>query len=295
MIVMRFSSTATLLVAAAVVFLRTPPAAASDLFFSGNGAGTACSQAAPCPLATAVSEALAGMELACADSSGSPSVTISKSITIDCVGTTGHIAGVTVDSGAVVTLANFTLGGGLNLVLQSGTAILENVHLTGVGTAISAQPNAPSTLIVKNSRIDSNSAGALLKPAAGGSLSARFDRVTIAANLGGGIKIDTTNGPVTVDVTDSEISSNAGNGLNAVGGAGGPAMFSINRSVIAKNGAAGVQASGANSAALISTSLLDSNTAGALSAVGGGRILTYGNNSIVGSSGTGFTGSASLQ
>jgi hypothetical protein len=46
---------------------------------------------------------------------------------------------------------------------------------------------------------------------------------------------------------------------------------------------------------LVQTTLLDQNASGATSIVGGGRILTYGNNSIVGSSGSGFNGPASLQ
>jgi hypothetical protein len=80
-------------------------------------------------------------------------------------------------------------------------------------------------------------------------LSAVFDHVTIFSNAGGGIRIDTTNAPVTVDITDSVISNNAGNGINVVGGAGGPAMLSIHNSVIAKNGSAGVQANGATAGA----------------------------------------------
>ena len=112
---------------------------------------------------------------------------------------------------------------------------------------------------------------------------------------GGGIKIDTTNGPVTVDITDSVISDNGGNGINAVGHAGGQAMVSIKNSVIAKNAVAGVQANGSNSAAMLAMTLLDTNVAGALSVVGGGHILTYGNNQIVGTQGSAFTGTAPLQ
>jgi hypothetical protein len=182
------------------------------------------------------------------------------------------------------------------IILQSGTVILENVHISGAFTyAIFAQPTSASTLIVKNCVFDTGGAGVYLKPSAGASLSARFDHVTIAGNTGGGIKIDTGNGPVTVDITDSEISSNAGNGLNAVGGAGGPAIFNISRSVIARNGVAGVQVNGATAAAMIDTTLLDSNTNGATTVINGGRILTYGNNRVVGTPGSGFTGSAGLQ
>ena len=52
---------------------------------------------------------------------------------------------------------------------------------------------------------------------------------------------------------------------------------------------------GATAAAMIDTTLLDSNASGATAVVGGGHMLTYGNNRIVGSSGSGFTGLASLQ
>jgi hypothetical protein len=118
--------------------------------------------------------------------------------------------------------------------------------------------------------------------------------VTIAGNSGGGIRLDATNGAVTADVTDSVITNNAGNGLSATGGAGA-AMLSIHNSVIANNGAAGVNATGTNGAVLVDTTLLDSNGTGATSVASGGRIVTYGNNRIVGPAGSGFTGTASLQ
>jgi len=41
--------------------------------------------------------------------------------------------------------------------------------------------------------------------------------------------------------------------------------------------------------------LLDSNASGALTTINGGRLLTYGNNRIVGSAGSGFTGPTPLQ
>ena len=149
--------------------------------------------------------------------------------------------------------------------------------------------------MIRNSRISNNASGMVLKPAAGGSINATLDHVTITGNTGGGIKIDTTNGPVTMDITDSVVSNNGANGINAVGNAGGQTMVSIKNSVIAKNGLVGVQANGANAGVLVQTTLLDQNVAGATSVVNGGHISTYGNNSIVGRAGSGFTGSASLQ
>ena len=295
---MRLSSIAASFVTLAVVFLHSQPVMAAARFFSPSGTGTTCSQSAPCLLSTAAGEGGAtGVELSCADGSDNGAVLISQSLTIDCVGTAGSLNPITVTSGAVVTLRNFTMWAVSNgIILQSGTVILENVHISGAGIAISAQPTSPSAVIVKNCIFDTGGAGVVLKPqAGGGNLSAVFDHVTISSNIGGGIKIDTTNAPVTVDITDSVISNNAGNGINAVGGAGGPAMFSIHNSIIAKNGTAGVQVNGGTAAAVIDTTLLDSNVTGATSVVNGGRLLTYGNNRIVGPTGSGFTGSTPLQ
>ncbi len=163
------------------------------------------------------------------------------------------------------------------------------------GAALDIEPTGPLNLVIRNSRVSNGGTVAIvLKPASGGSINATFDHVTVTENAGGGIRLDTTNGPVTADVTDSVISNNTGNGLSAQGGAGGAAMLSIHNSVIAKNGAAGVNATGATGAALVDTTLLDSNT-NAISVTSGGRVLTYGNNRIVGASGSGFTGPATLQ
>jgi hypothetical protein len=298
---MRFSSVAASLVAIVGIYLHTRPVMAASEFFSHSGSGSDCTLSAPCQIQTAVDQEESFVQgvLSCADSSenGGLPVTISKSLTVDCVGTAGTIAAFVISGGAVVKLRNFTIwDANTAITLQGGTAILENVHITGVAiNAILAQPTSPSTLIVRNCIIDSSPSGVLLKPGAGGSLSAVFDHVTISANNGGGIKIDTTNGPVTADISDSVISNNGGNGINAVGGAGGQAIVSIKNSVIAKNAVVGVQANGANAGIMIATTLLDQNAAGALSVVGGGSILTYGNNQVVGAQGSNFTGTAALK
>jgi hypothetical protein len=179
----------------------------------------------------------------------------------------------------------------------SGTLIVENCVFKNFNIeAFDIEPDGPLNLVIKNSLISSSTSGILIKPAAGGSVTATFDHVTITNNTGGGIKLDTTNsGPITVDTTDSEISSNGGNGVNAVGGAGGPAVFNISRGVIVNNGVAGIQVNGAPATARTDTTLLESNFAGATNVVAGGHLLTYGNNRIVGPAGSGFTGGAPFQ
>jgi hypothetical protein len=193
-------------------------------------------------------------------------------------------------------LANFASGASAILISGSGNLILEDcVFENGSGVALDITPNGSLNLVIRNTRISNTGAGILINPASGGSVKASFDHVTITQNNGGGIKVETTNGPVTLDIANSEITYNSGNGINVVGGAGGQGMASIKTSVISENGAAGVQSNGANSAVLLQTTLLDENASGATSVVGAGHISTYGNNSIVGSSGAGFTGTAPLQ
>jgi hypothetical protein len=297
---MRPSQFALPLVAAAGVFLCLQPVKAAGLFFAANGSGTACSLSTPCLLVTAISQATATpVELSCADSADIlTGGTVNKSLTIDCSGTAASISGIEVNAAAQVTLKNFTMGGNTQngIYFQGGTLVLENIHFIGaLNFEIDALPSSPSTLIVRNCVFDHGGAAVVLKPSAGGSLSAVFDHVTITGNTGGGIKIDTTNGPVTVDITDSNISDNGGNGVNALGNAGGQNTVSIKNSVIAKNGAAGVQANGANAGVLISNTLLDQNAAGALAVVAGGNIFTYGNNQVIGSQGANFTNTAAFK
>jgi hypothetical protein len=241
-------------------------------------------------------------------------VTITHSVTIDCRSVSLVLFAngngvITVNAGptdAIILrgiefesyeLQSFAPGMiGIDLVAGGAVTVEDCTFRNFITAGIEFTPSSgTSQLFVRNSTIQHNAAGVMIKPGASGNVTASFDHVAITNNTGGGIKIDTTNGPVTVDITDSEINSNSGNGMNAVGGAGGPAMFSIHNSVIAKNGAAGVQANGPSAAAMIDTTLLDSNTNGATTVINGGRILTYGNNRIVGGSGSGFTGSASLQ
>jgi hypothetical protein len=198
---------------------------------------------------------------------------------------TAKLRNVTFTNLGVTTAIRFT---------GSGTLILENcVFEESTKTVLDIEPNGPLNLVIRNSRISNNASGMLLKPAAGGSINATFDHVVITNNNGGGIKSDSTNGVVNMDVSDSEISNNGGNGINLVGSAS-QNMLNLSRTVIAKNGVAGLQVNGATTAVLVDTTLFDTNTSGATSVVGGGHVLTYANNRIVGSSGSGFTGTAPL-
>ena len=280
-------------------------------YVSDTGTGTACTVAQPCGSLGSAFAALDGnngrivclspVNFTSQGAASSPN-TSNQTVEIDCPAGmfsegmfwSSNVSNVTVK----IRNVTFTNLGNASAIgfFGSGTLILENCIVeSSITTALDIEPNSQFNLVMTNSRISNNSTVAVvLKPAAGGSINATFDHVTVTKNGGGGIRLDTTNGPVTADVTDSVITNNTGNGLSAQGGVGSVAMLSIHDSVIAKNGAAGINATGTNGAVLVDTTLLDTNGT-ATSIASGGRIVSYGNNRVVGPAGTGFTGTASLQ
>src|SRR5262249_32006128 len=162
-------SIAAALVVSGIAVLNAQPVMAASLFFSASGSGTLCSQANPCTLAAAVSRAFTGQVLSCADGSDSRAPPFAISLTLHCTGTTGSIENLTITSGAVVILRNITSSTGLaGVTLQNGTAILENVHITGFNNAVLAIPTAPSTLTIKNCLFDGGVTGPYLRPQSGG-------------------------------------------------------------------------------------------------------------------------------
>jgi hypothetical protein len=296
-----------------VVFLNIAPLHASEITFVSNGGSSnnTCSEATPCNTLVGASQHTDSIgQITCLPGFGSREQvgSFGASIIIDCPGVLSGTLGN--DSSLQLKVRNLTLNGVALLGTQSGITIMASASGAGggilvlencvfenfSGPAITIATRGVYGVVIRNTRISANSSGVLFKPAqGGGSIHATLDHVSITQSTGGGIKIDTTNGPVTVDITDSVISDNGGNGINALGNAGGQAIVNIKNSVIAKNGAVGVQANGANAGVLLQTTLLDQNTAGATSVVSGGNMFTYGNNSIVGSAGSGFNHTAGMQ
>jgi hypothetical protein len=278
-----------------------PSSAQSVAFASASGGGSACTQTAPCGsiLQGIQSLPIAGGRIVCVtpvlDTAGFGFN--NSTFIFDCPSAT-FLGGITfAGNNVVLKFQGVAFSGSVIKVSGGGTLILEDCVLEDVaGTALDIEPTAPFDLVMKNSRVSNNTAvGVLIKPSSGGgSVTATFDGVTITNNAGG-LKTDTTNGSVTVDIFNSTINRNANNGLIALGGAGGQNVITVKNDVIATNGQAGIEASGFNAAVLVNNAVLDSNTGGALSAVSSGRIVTYQNNTVVGSPSTGFTGAASPQ
>src|SRR5437016_6583830 len=124
----RFMARTVLIVSIAIVSSATLRAQATRTWVSGVVDDVnPCSRTAPCKtFAGAISKTAAGGEINCLDPGGFGTVTITKSITIDCVGTLGSILaagtnGVNVNDSATatpntikVTLRNLTINGAGN-------------------------------------------------------------------------------------------------------------------------------------------------------------------------------------
>jgi hypothetical protein len=297
-------------VALAIVLSASPSFALENIaYVTATGSGTSCTAAAPCAdVGTAILAIGSQGRVVCLNGNApqdpglNTSVLSGTFVDIDCPqGLVGHLQFFTTGAPtATVRIQHLTFRGDEGLLFQTGgTLILDDcVFLDTFSTfmALDIEPNGPLNLVIKNSRISNNGAAVFLKPAAGGSINATFDHVMITDNTGGGIKADSSNGPISVDISDSVISENTANGLNISSGTGTQNdLVNITRSTIAKNGLVGIQTGGSNGAVMLDATLLDSNVNGATSLVGAGRILSYGNNRIVGSAGSGFSGSLGMQ
>jgi hypothetical protein len=313
--------TAKLFAVAAVLAMCLPvqPSSAGNVSYMSATGGGACTAASPCDTFVSALASLlpgGGRVLCLEPVADTFSFTLggegNAEIDVDCPAGSwaGNIAGAPIFTFAqpnlTLTFRNMSFNGvgGATSAIKvgqggSGTLIFENcVFENFSGTVFDVEPSGAFNLVIKNSRISNSAAGVLIQPATGGSVTATFDGVTIVENNGGGLKTDTINGPINLAISNSTISKNGGNGMNAVGNGGGAAlqnMLTLKNDVIASNGSAGVQANGGNAAVLVNNTVLDTNAAGATSTVNDGRVLTYGNNSIVGPVGSGFNGTASLQ
>jgi Right handed beta helix region len=297
---------AKLFAVAAVLTICSPiqPSFAETVaFVSATGSGSACSQTAPCgSIFSAILSLGTGGRIVCVTPvSETESFGFNGGTWVfDCPSAVMQ-GSITITGNAVLKFQHmsFSPAGGNKMFVSAGgggTLIYDDCVLEdATGAPLDIEPAFPFDLAMKNSRISNNgAAGVIIKPAAGGSVMATFDGVTITKNAGG-LHTDSTNGAVRVDISNSTISNNADNGLAIVGGVGtgGTNIVNLSHDVIASNGQAGIEVSGTFAAAYVDTTLLDTNAGGAMSTLSSGKVFTFVNNRIIGSFGSGFSGSAS--
>ena len=246
-----------------------------------------CSRTAPCKtFAGAISKTAARGEINCIDPGGFGAVTITKSITIDCVGV---LAGVLV-SGAngiivnalstdTVILRNLDINGigaGLNgiRVLSAANVHIENAVIYGfVQSGIDFRPVSDSKLMVNNVTIRNNTMhGIYALPAPGMVTAVLVANSRLNQNGLTGIRVD--DGSATV--SDTVLQGNGAHGASAV--SNGKIM--LERVVTAGNVNGGVLANGAGAIIWMSNVTSVNNNFGLFAPLGGGQLISFGNNRV---------------
>ncbi len=320
---MKMLKSAALSLVAALSFvlalaLTTAPAQAQATRTWVSGVGddvNPCSRTAPCKtFAGAISKTAAGGEIDCLDPGGFGTVTITKSITIDCSGTfgsilnSGGINGVVVNDSATgtpntvdVILRGLSINGagttpGLNGVrFVSGRSLLiEDVFIQnqngGSGVSIANGNNA--RIFLNNVTMTDGGNGVLVDPtAAVGVTNLVLQNVRIQNHSGTGFRIDTTAPANTVAaILDKVQLTSAANGLviNAPAGGGATGVV-VTDSIVEQNTGIGISAVGTGANARVSQTNITGNGTGVSTT--GGVIASYGDNLLDGNGVNGtFTG-----
>lgn len=261
-----------------------------------------CSRTAPCKtFAGAISKTAAGGEINCLDPGGFGAVSIIKSMTISCPYTEGGALaggnGITVNlpsSTDVVYIRGLDIFGvnppthGIRMIGQGTLHVEDSVirrfnATNSIGISI-APTGLNSEVYIRNTTIAetgnaNTGAGIEARPGVGGSVQVVLDNVRVLNTARDGVRVDATNGAVTMTIENSDISGHV-QGL-AVLNQPNAARVMINNTIFTNNTVVGVVVSGAQSTARIANSTITGNAAGVLTA-SSGSILSYGNNRLDG-------------
>jgi hypothetical protein len=308
-------TTSLLLVSLALIALAAiTPAGAQNTrsWVSATGSdANPCTRAAPClTFQRAHDQTNAGGVVNCANSGDFSddagllaSLLVTKSITLDCKGTSARLhahlqSGVAVRimaQGATVTLRHLTIqGGGSGLTgvrLERGSTLhVEHCRISGfvrsaapVGTAIEFEPEgSPGKLFVSDSTLRDNERYGIVIFRTSRVVLNRVQMFNNTVGLNGNSQPDS--GVVSVQMRDSVAAGNTLQGIIAIANEPGSSVVSVtlDRSAALLNEMAGIAAIGSGVPApptfvLLGKSAVSSNGTGLLPS-GGGNILTYQNN-----------------
>lgn len=232
------------LLAVCFAFAATPAyAQATRTWVSGVGDdANPCSRTAPCKtFAGAISKTATGGEINCLDPGGFGGVTITKSITLSCVGVTGGV-----------------LVSGTNAIIINATAtsqiILEGLDIEGLGTGlVGVNILSARDVVVRNSSIRNFKGGNAT-----------------------GIQINNTVTNVRLTVDNVQLFNN-NYGIRLIGTVNGKAL--INNSAFINNSVAAIGATGATNAVTVNGNSVTNSPKSVellLSATG----TTFGNNAF---------------
>ena len=250
--------------AGVVVLLALPQLAsaqASRTWVSGIGDdANPCSRTAPCKtFAGAISKTAAGGEIDCLDSGGFGTLTITKSILIDCRDVIGGVLasgvpGFTINAaGAQVVLRHLDINGiagtgspgtiGIR-ILAAASVHVEDVTIHAFGqSGIDFSPSANSQLTLVHVTSQENvQHGMTVAPTGGATAKVAVFDSTFSGNALNGIRVADFG---FVSLTNSVLANNFSHGAVAVGTGTNPAKISMVRVTSASNANAGIIATGA--------------------------------------------------
>jgi hypothetical protein len=296
--VLTLSGAAGLLAMAAVL---APAQAIPRTFVSGTGGGAACTRAAPCATFQAAHNATdPGGEVNCVDAGEYGELNITKSITIDCTGTSASITfsmagaqtGVFVGGPSIVVRLRhltirgqgFNTGAGINF-LDGAALFVENCAiLDGSGSdGIKFRPSGGGTarLFVSNTVISGNSAAIAILPTSTSAFVV-LDRVRMEKNTDGILASGSGSpGQAVVQARNSVVTGNVLFGIFAGTDAGSTTSVTLDRSAVTLNGQTGIEADRTQTFVTLGRSTVSSNVTGLGSAFGG-AILSYQDNHLSG-------------
>lgn len=285
-VIRRFVAGLLILFASSTAFAQ-----ATRTWVSGVGDdANPCSRTAPCKtFAGAISKTAPGGTIDALDPGGFGAVTITKSITIEAVGTVASVL-VSGTNGIVVAaqptdqviLRGLTiegLGTGINGInfTSGGKLVVERCVIQAFTTSgINMATPAPSQLVVTDTTIDKNtSAGpAVLIAPSGSAPSVTLDRVRIVENGGMGVLV--TNG--VVSIRNSTVAYNY-YGVRAISSSA-TAQIAVDDSIVSGNSVTGVSTAGAVASIVISRSTITGNGSGI-----SGSVSSFGDNRIFNNNG----------
>jgi hypothetical protein len=266
-----------------------PTAALTWVSGTGNDAGD-CSRTTPCKTFDgAIAKTDPNGEINCLDSGNFGSLTISKSVVIDCKGAVGNVPStgivVNVPNGKVV-LRNLDINGlgvgtvGIRVV-QAAAIHVEDVTIRGHGrSGIEFVPSAaPSSgtsqlTLVRVVSSDNGQHGILVAPVVG-KASVAVSGSTFSANGLTGIRVN-DNGFAAL--TNTRLSSNRTHGASAVSTGAGATIF-LESVTTSSNQGGGVLASGSLATIYLSNVSSASNLGGSVyPSIGGGTYVSFGTN-----------------
>lgn len=312
---MALSSTSTtalfgLLVMGGAVCATPAAAQATRTWVSGVGDDVnPCSRTAPCKtFAGAISKTAAGGEINCLDPAGYGTVTITKSITIDCTGTfgsvlnSGGINGIIINDGATgtpgtvnVILRGLTINGagttpGLNGIrfVTGASLTLEDIFIENQkgGSGIAIQPTLAMEFYATNVTVANGGNGILIQAGASAGTRVSLSDIRVTNNANGAIRVETA-GPAGVLASfDNVVLTGNGSGLalNQPVGASGADVVLTN-SVVNNNLGTGIATTGGGMRVLVGNTTVFANGTGL--SVGTGQIRSFGTNRVEGNASDG--------